>query len=180
MENTSTDVGAAAAAAQAARLRRAAARIRLDAGHLTYHPTTDRRPRPGPKLLAAVAEVEQVVNDVQQGTEERAREAFAASAAAGAQVDALHRSHAAVDQAAQVVLAALDVLRGVLGIGSDVDGATIDAPYGSSAPSRHHPGALCTIVAERVEGLARTLEVAAIGKANFDRAGRTGAAGTRR
>lgn len=180
MENTSTDVGAAAAAAQAARLRRAAVRIRLHAGHLTYHPTTDRWPRPGPELLAAVAEVEQVVNDVQQGTQERAREAVAASAAAGAQGDALHRSYAAVDQGTQVVLAALDVLRGVLGIGGQLDSATIDAPYGSSAPSRHHPGALCTIVAERVEGLARALEVAAISQANLDRAGRTGAPGRRR
>jgi len=181
MENTTPDVSAAAAAARATRLRRAAARIRLHAGHLTYHPTTDRRPHPAPKLLAAVAEVEQVVNDVQQGTEERAREEFAASAAAGgAQVEALHRGHAAVDRGTQVVLAALDVLRGVLGDGGEGAGATIDAPYGSSAPSRHHPGALCTIVAERVEGLARALEVAAIVKANLDRAGRTEAAGTRR
>lgn len=169
MENTSPDISAAAAAARAARLRRAAARIRLHAGHLTYHPTMDRRPQPAPTLLAAVAEVEQVVNDVQQGTEERAREEFAASTAAGAQVEALHRGHAAVDRGTQVVLAALDVLRGVLGVGGEGDGATIDAPYGSSAPSRHHPGALCTIVAERVEGLARALEVAAIVKANLGR-----------
>jgi hypothetical protein len=181
MENTPADVSAASAAAQAIRLRRAAARIRLRAGHLTYHPTTDRRPRPGPELLAALAEVEQVVNDIQQGAEERAREAFAASrAAGGAQGEALHRGHAAVDQGTQVVLAALGVLRSVLGIGGGDDSATLDAPYGSSAPSRHHPGALCTIVAERVEALARALEVVAIIQANLERTGRTPPAGTHR
>jgi len=66
-------------------------------------------------------------------------------------------------QQVQVTAAALEMLRGIL---ATPDGAALDAPYGSSAPRRHHPGALCTIVAERAEGLATALETVAVLKAN--------------
>lgn len=159
MDAATPDVLAAALAAQATRLRQAATLLRRHAGHLTYHPVTARRPQPSPELLAALAEVEVVVRDVQQAHD-------------------LHRDHAAVDRGAQVVLAALEVLRPMLGPnGPAGDDATLDAPYGVSAPKRHHPGALCTIVAERVEGLAGALEVAAIAMANRGRAGQSAAAG---
>lgn len=167
---------AAAAAARAVRLRRAAVRIRLHAGRLTYHPATQRRSPPAPELLEALAEVERVVSEIQQGTKGRGQEELAASSAPGAHTEALYRSHADVDEGTQVVLAALGVLRGVLGTGGPADGATMDAPYGRSAPIRHHPGALCTIVAERVESLARALETAAVIQANMARGRRSDAA----
>jgi hypothetical protein len=71
-----------------------------------------------------------------------------------------------VDQGAQLTAAAITVLRDVLAV-TDTDGATIDAPYGRGAPRRQHPGALCTIVAERAETLARALESLAIISANL-------------
>jgi hypothetical protein len=130
---------AAAAAALAERLRRAAVVLRRQAGGLHYHPMTGRHPASSPELEAALAGIEQAVVEVR-------------------------RAHAAVDHAAQVVAAALTALRAIL---KAPDAATLDAPYGRSAPVRHHPGALCTIVAERVEELARALDYAAILAANY-------------
>ena len=147
----------------AGRLRHAAVLIRRHASRLTYHPVTGERPRPGPELLGALAEVDHVVRDVQRGAAGRAQEEVAVSGVPDAQAAQLRLAHGAVEQGAQAVLAGLDVLRRVLGT---ADGASVDAPYGSGAPRRQHPGALSTLVAERVEGLAEALDVAAIVGAN--------------
>ncbi|MDR7418220.1 MAG: hypothetical protein QN178_04845 [Armatimonadota bacterium] len=173
MTHTFPDTRAAAAMALAGRLRQAAVVIRRHARGLTYHPMTGARPEPAPALLAALGDVEAAVKNTQLGADERAREEVAADG--HAQVASLRAGHAAVEQAAQVVLAALEVLRDVLGAR---DAASVDAPYGHSAPVRHHPGALCTVVAERVEELARALETVTIEKANLARAGMPGATAT--
>jgi hypothetical protein len=162
----SDDAAAVAAVAQAERLRRAAVLIRRRAGGLTYHPMTGARPSPAPALLAALADVDEVVKDVQRGTDGRAREEAAVSAAGDPRAERLRAGHGAVDQAAQAVLAALEVLRGSL---SARDRASVDAPYGHSAPVQYHPGALCTMVAERVEGLVQALETVAVERANLVR-----------
>jgi hypothetical protein len=140
MSHRSPDERAVWLVARAARLRRVATAIRHAAGRLTYHPLTGRHPDPSPGLLDALTDLEQVVSDIQQG--------------AGGH---------GFDESAQVVLAALNVLRGVLAASND---ASLDAPYGHGAPRRHHPGALCTIVAERAEDLAHSLEAEAIATAN--------------
>ncbi|MDR7521742.1 MAG: hypothetical protein QN168_04675 [Armatimonadota bacterium] len=153
---------AAEAVGQAQHLRDAAEVIRRLAAGLTYHPVTGRRPQASPELLDALAAVERVVRMIQQGAEARGLDQIVASDAFGA--EQVRCSHAAVEGGVQAVVSALGVLRQVLEARED---ATLDAPYGRGAPARHHPGALCTIVAERVEDLARALEVAAVTWANL-------------
>jgi hypothetical protein len=163
--------------AQAQRLRHAAATVRRQASGLTYHPMTGQQPRASHELLEALAAVDQVVKEIQQATNERAREEVALSVSGAAVVEQIRFCHAAADMDVQAVTAALEVLRTTL---AAPNGAVLDAPYGRGAPARHHPGALCTMIAERVEHLATTLEITAIHKANLTRAagsatGRSGA-----
>ncbi|MGQ0570981.1 MAG: hypothetical protein ACT4P5_15880 [Armatimonadota bacterium] len=154
-------------------MRRAAVTIRRLAGRLTYHPATGRRPHATPELVDALAAIETVIRELQQGAEARARDEDALATAGDVRVNQIHLGHAAVDQGAQTVLAAIGVLGTVL---YPSEGASIDAPYGHGAPRRHHPGAMCTIVAERVESLAQALDTIAILKANLDRGARSAAA----
>lgn len=141
-------------------------RIRHQAGQLTYHPMTGRRPHVTPELIGALASVEQVVKGINRAADERARDEVAAVSLGQAGVEQMRLGHAAVDEGVAAVVAAVDILRSEL---ASPDGAVLDAPYGRGAPVRYHPGALCTMIAERVERLARALEVAAIVKANFGR-----------
>jgi hypothetical protein len=124
------------------------------------------RPAPPAELLPALEELQLVVSEIQQGAEGRAQEEEAVAATGDTRAEPLRAGHAAVDQGGQVVLAALNVLCGLL---TSHDGASLDAPYGLGSPVRVHPGAMCTIVAERAEHLARELETAAIIKANVAR-----------
>jgi hypothetical protein len=153
---------AAGEAARAASLRRAAATLRGQAGTLKFHPATGQKPRASIRLTAALDALTQVLNELQRSAAQRADDAAAAAATVSA--GAVRQAYAEVDQGAQFTAAAIEVLRRVL---ADGDGATIDAPYGQGAPRRQHPGALCTIVAERAEGLARSLESLAILTANL-------------
>ncbi len=162
------DLRAAALVAQAARLQQAAITIRRQAGHLTYHPMTGQRPHAGPELLEALASVEQIVKEIQRAAGERAGDEVAAASSGQAGVEHMRFGHAAVDQGVAAVATVVDVLRSAL---ASPDGAVLDAPYGRGAPAGHHPGALCTMIAERVERLARALEIAAIVKANLGREG---------
>jgi len=155
---------AAADAARATRLRRAAAMLRGQAGTLKYHPATGQKPRAGVELTTALDVMAQVLNDLQRGAAQRADDEATIAARSEAAVYAARRAHTDIDQGAQLVAAASDVLRSVL---ADSDGATLDAPYGHGAPRRQHPGALCTIVAERAERLALALESLAVITANL-------------
>jgi hypothetical protein len=177
------DARAAEAADQARRLRAAAAAIRRLSRGLRYHPSIGQRPQPSPDLLSALEEIAQVVEDVRRGADGRAGEERAlveaagdAVEAAGDAVEAVRAGHAAVEKGAEVTLAALSALRGLF---QRLDEASLDAPYGRGAPTRHHPGALCTMVAERAESLALALETVTIRKANLQRAlgAQTAAAG---
>ena len=155
---------AAVEAARAVRLRRAAVILRGHAGTLKYHPATGEKPRAGPELMSGLDVVAQILNDLQRGAAQRADDEAAMTPTRETAVRAVRQAHLDVDQGAQLTGAAMTVLRDVL---ADSNGATIDAPYGRGAPRRHHPGALCTIVAERVESLARALESLAIITANL-------------
>ncbi len=166
MDSQNSAHRAAAAAAQAARLRGAARTLRRLAGAIKYQPAAGTSPRPTAALADALTALEHVLNEIQQSAGARAEEE-AALAALASLSDPIARQirlgHAAVEQGAQITAAAVDVLRGVFGAS---DAATLDAPYGHGAPGRHHPGALCTIVAERAESLAGALEAVTIAKAN--------------
>jgi hypothetical protein len=155
---------AAADVARAARLRRAAAALRARGGALTYQPLTGEKPRAGADLTAALAVLAQVLNDLQRDAVQRAGVEAAITARGETAALTVRRAYAEVDDHARLVGAAVEVLRGLL---ADSDGATLDAPYGHGAPRRPHPGALCTVVAERAERLAQALESAAVLVANL-------------
>lgn len=164
MGSPSVDERAARWAAQAVQLRQAAAGLRRLAGRLTYHPGTGRHPRATPGILGAIAGMDQIVSEIQQGAEERAMDLDAVTGAPERLAKQVRRSHADVDAGTQAVLAALHVLRGLLDSPGE---ASVDAPYGLGAPARHHPGALCTIAAAHAEGVAQALETAAVARANI-------------
>jgi hypothetical protein len=164
-----SDQQAAVALRQAQQLRVIATMIRRLAGPLTYHPTTGERPAPPPELLHALEEIRGAAGAIRDSMDEPDREAAGPAAntpTADGRAELLRAGRAAVAQSVSVVLAALDVLRGLL---KSADNASLDAPYGLGAPMRVHPGAMCTIVAERAEHLAHELETVAIVAANARR-----------
>jgi hypothetical protein len=167
---TPGDRRAAAASDAARRLRDAARTLRRLGGRLRYHPATGQRPQPGAEFLEALSSVDDLVKLVQRGAEERGLYEAALATAGNPGAELVHAGHAAVDLSVQAVVGAVQVLRAAVSASND---ASLDAPYGSGAPRRHHPGALSTIVAERVESLALALESVTILKANLARAGRT-------
>jgi hypothetical protein len=164
------DQRAVVASELARQLREAARVIRHWGGELRYHPLTGEQPKAPEVFLGALAAVESVARALQQGAGERSLdEAALESAAAGVGANdaaAVRAGHAALNERTQTVAAALQVLRATL---SDAGQASLDAPYGSGAPRRHHPGALSTIVAARVEDLVLALEAVTILKANIGR-----------
>lgn len=143
-------------------LREAAGTLRHQAVALKFHPLTGQRPEPAPALLAALQHLERVAHEVLQA------ELFVTDADLAALGDGARRTLQAAREAgtrgAQGTAAAIQVLRQVL---QGPDGATLDAPYGHGAPRRHHPGALCTIAAQRAEDLAAALETGAVLAANL-------------
>lgn len=140
-------------------LREAAGTLRHQAAALKFHPLTGQRPEPAPALLAALQQLEQVVQEILQAQ----AEILVTDADLAALGDGARRTLQAARQAgargAQVTAAAVQVLREVL---QGRNGATLDAPYGHGAPRRPHPGALCTIAAQRAEELATALETGAV------------------
>jgi hypothetical protein len=154
---------AAAEAGLARRLREAGLTLRRFAGAMTYHPMTGARPEPSAALTAALEALSAMLNEIDRGAAERAADDAILDGYGGPLAREIRAGHQALMSHAQATAAALQVLRTVL---SGNDGAALDAPYGASAPRRAHPGALCTVVAERAEGLAAALETVAVLKAN--------------
>ncbi len=155
---------AVAAAAQAVHLREAGRTLRRLSGAVKYHPITGERPSATPELGHALAAIEQVLDEIQRGAGERADDESALAPYGDAIARQIRAGHDTVAQMAQGAASAITVLRGLL---SSPEEASLDAPYGHGAPTRHHPGALCTIVAARAEGLAAALESVAIAKLNL-------------
>jgi len=116
-----------------------------------------------PALAGLLSAIDEVLGDIERASAERASDETALAPLEDTVGRQIRFAHEAVERSAQVTSAAISVLRGEL---SAADGASVDAPYGHGAPRRHHPGALCTIVAERAENLAAALEAAAITKMN--------------
>ncbi|MGQ0549779.1 MAG: hypothetical protein ACT4PY_08965 [Armatimonadota bacterium] len=155
---------AAAAAAQAVRLREYARSLRRLSGSVRYNPLTGERPTLTPELDDCLAVIEQVLNEIQQGAGERGDDESALAASGDAAARHIRSGHEAIARAVQGTGAVIAVLRGTL---STPDDAHLDAPYGHGSPKRHHPGALCTIVAARAEALADALESVAIARLNL-------------
>lgn len=157
-------VRATAAAAQAVRLREAARILRRLSGAVKYRPANSERPALTPELDHALAAIEQVLDEIQRGADERADDEATLAPHGDAAARQIRGGHEAIGRDAQVTAAAIGVLRGLL---TGEEEASLDAPYGHGAPKRHHPGALCTIVAARAESLAAALESVAIAKLNL-------------
>lgn len=82
----------------------------------------------------------------------------------GMPVDDIQRGHATAREAARLLRSALEIFdRSVM----HPETASLDAPYGSGAPNRVHPGAQCTWVAERAEWVARELADVTLRKENL-------------
>ena len=160
------DQHAAAAFELARQLREASRVIRHWGGELRYHPLTGARPKVPVAFLGALDAVESVTRAIQQGAGERSAAEASIAAVGSSEAAAVRAGHVSIDERTQTVVAAIDVLRATL---RDSGEATVDAPYGSGAPKRHHPGALSTIVAARIEDLVLALESVTVLKANIGR-----------
>lgn|GEM_PF-1469903 len=146
-------------------LQATATTFRRYAGELRFHPQSGMHAPPGEELPRA-AEV--------------MRETLAAVTAAAAHwdeeitwirsldpvrtVDDIQRGHAAARDAARLLKAALEIFDRVV---LHPEAAALDAPYGAGAPRRVHPGAHCTWVADRAEGLARGVADVTLRKENL-------------
>jgi len=146
-------------------LQSAATVFRRYAGRLKYHPQSGVHTPLGADLLDVMTAM---------------RETLAAITALAARwdeeitwlrtidptmpLDDIQRGHAAARETAGLLRAALDVFDRTV---AHPDMATLDAPYGAGAPRRVHPGAQCTWVAERADGVAREVTGVTLRKENL-------------
>lgn len=147
------------------KLREVAVIFRRYAGELKYHPQTGIRGHIGSDLLDAAETLRRTlaaIGAVAAGWDEEV--AWLRLRDPRAPVDELQRAHAAGREAARLVGAALDSFTKAA---LHPEPASLDAPYGHSAPRRVHPGAQCTWVAERAEELAIELSAVTLRKENL-------------
>ena len=146
-------------------LREASVVFRRYAGELKYHPQTGLHGDIGQDLHSAAASIRETLAAVGIITSRWDEEiAWLRSLNAGMPVDHIQRGHAAAREAARLLKTTLDVFDRAV---REPEAAPLDAPYGHGAPRRVHPGAQCTWVAERAEGLARDLSTVVLLKENL-------------
>lgn len=146
-------------------LQAAATVFRRYAGNLKYQPQTGVAGPVGDDLLRAAATMRETLASITSVAARWDEEiTWMRSLDPTTPVDDLQRGHAAAREAARLVRAALDLFDRAIG---QPEVAPLDAPYGTGAPKRVHPGAQCTWVAERAEALARELGNATLGKENL-------------
>ncbi len=139
----------------AQRLRKASAVFRRYAGELKYHPQTGVQGHVGQDLLDATAVLRDTLNAIATITEQWDEEiAWLRSLDAHMPAGDIQRGQAEAREAARLTRAALEIFEQAA---LHPEPASLDAPYGHGAPRRVHPGAQCTWVAERAEGLAVAL-----------------------
>lgn len=158
-----------AAHAEALRLGRtlqaAATIFRRYAGTLKYHPQVGGRAPVGEDLLQAAARLRDTLGPVTSAASHWDEEiTWMRALGSTMPVDDIQRGHAAAREGARLLRAALDIFDRVV---LHPETAPLDAPYGSGAPKRVHPGAQCTWVAERADGLARELANVTLRKENL-------------
>lgn len=147
------------------RLRADAAIFRRYAGSLKYHPQTGVAEGLGDDLRRAGATIRETLAQITSMTSHWDEEVtWMRSLDPKMPVDDVQRGHAAAREAAHLVRAALDLFERAV---AQPEVAPLDAPYGTGAPKRVHPGAQCTWVAERAEALARELGNATLRKQNL-------------
>ncbi len=139
--------------------------FRRYAGELKYHPQFGiARPVDEQLLQAAAAMRETLMSITSVAARWDEEITWMRSIDPGTPMDDIQRGHAAAREAARLLKAALDIFdRAVL----HPETAPLDAPYGAGAPRRVHPGAQCTWVAERADGLARELANVTLRKENL-------------
>jgi hypothetical protein len=136
----------------AQRLRATVVVFRRYAGELKYHPQVGVEGHIGQDLLDAAARLRELLTTLNALTARWDEEtSWLRTRDAQMPIEEIQQGHAAAREAARLTRAALQIFdQAVL----HPETAALDAPYGHSAPRRVHPGAQCTWVAERAEGLA--------------------------
>ncbi len=139
--------------------------FRRYAGELRYHPQTGVEGHVGDDLLQAAGALREALGSINAlATRWDEEITWMRSIDRQMPVDDIQRGQAASREAARLLAAALGIFdRAVL----HPERAALDAPYGSSAPRRVHPGAQCTWVAERADGLAQELSNVTLRKVNL-------------
>ncbi len=146
-------------------LRTAARVFRRYAGELKYHPQTGLQGTIGLDLMDAASRMRDAVAAITTLASRWDQELmWLRSVIPNCPADELQRGHAAAREALARLRAALEIFHRVV---LEPERASLDAPYGAGAPRRVHPGAQCTWVAERADGLARELSSATLLKENL-------------
>jgi hypothetical protein len=149
----------------AAALQSGAAVFRRYAGRLKYHPHLGVEGTVGSDLLEAAAAMRREVTAISARAARWDEEiTWLRTVDPAAPLDDIQREHAAAREAAGLLRAALEIFDRAV---AHPELASLDAPYGAGAPRRVHPGAQCTWVAERADGLARQLNEVTLRKANL-------------
>ncbi|MDQ7842611.1 MAG: hypothetical protein QN141_00775 [Armatimonadota bacterium] len=146
-------------------LERTAAIFRRCAGELRYHPQTGlSTPLPADLIQAAQAMRETLAAVSAAMARWHEEVTWIRSLDPARTVDEIQQGHAAGWEAARLLKATLEVFdQAVL----HPEVAPLDAPYGTGAPKRVHPGAQCTWVAERGDALAREVADVTLRKENL-------------
>ncbi|HXF81199.1 MAG TPA: hypothetical protein VNN19_00385 [bacterium] len=146
-------------------LRAAAAVFRRHAGELKYQPQLGVATPVDEELVRAAETLRETLGAVSSLAGKWDEEiTWMRSIDPATPVDDIQRGHAAAREAVRLLRAALEIFeRAAL----HPEPATLDAPYGSGAPKRVHPGAQCTWVAERAETLSIELATVTLRKENL-------------
>jgi len=149
----------------ATRLRQSATVFRRYAGELKYHPQSGIEGVIGPDLEAAAAAIRETMTSITSLASRWDEEiTWLRLVNPALPVDDIQQGHAATREAIRLLRAALEIFERTVGA---PETASLDAPYGAGAPRRVHPGAQCTWVAERADGLARELSNVSLRKENL-------------
>ena len=155
----------------AQRLRATVAVFRRYAGELKYHPQTGVEGHIGQDLLDAAARSRELLTALNALTARWDEEtSWLRTRNEQMPIEEIQQGHAAAREAARLTRAALQIFEQAV---LYPETAALDAPYGHSAPRRVHPGAQCTWVAERAEGLAIELSSVTLRKETLLAASRT-------
>ena len=138
--------------------------FRRYAGELRYRPQFGEQGRIGDDLLEAARSMRETLAALTSLASQWDEEiTWMRALDPGLPVDDIQRGHASAREAMRLLRSTLEIFdRAVL----HPETAPLDAPYGSGAPKRVHPGAQCTWVAERAEWVARELANVTLRKEN--------------
>ena len=146
-------------------LQSAATVFRRHAGRMKYHPQSGIEGSVGADLLDAAAATRETLATITALVVRWDEEiTWLRTVDSAMPLDDVQRGHAAAREAAGLLRTALDIFDRAVG---HPEVAHLNAPYGTGAPRRVHPGAQCTWVAERADGLARELTSVTLRKENL-------------